>query len=1297
MIDHASSGNVSLSSQNSLGKSRVKMSNDEDRVGPWKLFPLTPKFDASVHAPYVKELEACLKRPDIHNVALTGSYGVGKSSILGELARKHAHEVVQISLSTLAPIDLGKVDKSVPKQATTTTNRIQQEIVKQLLYSEQPKDMPQSRFNRIGRPNLRREMIAALYGGLVCVATFLATNWYMDVLAAFSLSFGIIQHLLTLLLVFVLFSALSFGAVYMLHGRVHVRQFSAGPATVTLDEQSVSFFDQYLDEIMYYFERSNKTLVIFEDLDRFNDSDIFETLRSLNILLNSTKERKDKPIQFIYALKDSVFDNESLKNEQQKTREQLTEDIPDIEDPAEAESIRANRTKFFDIVIPVVPFISHTTAGSLIRQLLSISEFHISPSIMDLAGRYVTDMRLLKNTCNEFIIFHNRLNAGEGVDVEFNDDQIFAMMLYKNTSMRQFELMRIGKSNMDRLYADYRNLVSRNISGLQEKNRDLESKKTQINQISDRSNTLGEKFDAALQLVAKVHGYTNGTPSFNINFNNQTITTEDMKNEAFWDSYIKVADKQKIKVSVRNGYYGNSLNLTFDKTDIAAISDISLDESSWEPNRLKDLSSQIDMHREQISFLRSADMADLIPCSEFTLAIKLPKTEENSIDNNEGKTSDNHSFNEIAQYRLGNGLAYELVKKGVLNRNYALYAQMFYGDRVSAAATNFIHHQIEPNQMDVEFSLNDRDVADVLRMNENHDLGERAFYNISILSYILDKYYVENQSQQPDVRLRTDKLIDALSHLGEDERKFLQAYYESGQNEATKAVLIPPLLQKNTNVLEFFISEIKLNESDRLRWTNLTLENLDAKSELKEPRRYNISDKSCSFLRENLTELLVLKQEDIHTKIAVAISTVLQKADAVATDLNVFANKFAQQFVVRNMYEINRANMMIITGSAGVSLDCLLSVQPKSVYKNVLSHLPEYLSVLDSGDHTIEKPAVMSEVLNEVAAQETFDISLAARLISRSADDCKITVLAAIKNDDICDELVKRSKIVLTYTNVILYISMSDGINQNLAKMLNAEKVIVDIPKDEESVADRKELAMDIINSKPDLLDVPLKIQLIEGMELETLLDVNEEMSVQDGDLPAELIKHKIIADDENTFIRLKSASWETREKAIAISEQFKTFMNQELIPPTDLDSFLQSKLLSSDLKCEILNNFTLYSANADKEGLEAIAKFAIQQKRKLSFEEFHILANAQISSSLVIKLICLNLNTEDALSLEQIQTILSQLPGDYNRLLSSENDQAKIPKTTENRKLLQYLKNNGSTVASFDEMDTAFVVSKQQ
>ncbi|WP_228496541.1 hypothetical protein [Pseudoclavibacter sp. VKM Ac-2888] len=69
-----------------------------------------------------------------------------------------------------------------------------------------------------------------------------------------------------------------------------------------------------MDEIVYFFDVSGRDIVIFEDIDRFSDSHIFEALRALNTLLNASPQ-VDEPIRFIYAIKDSIFDHIGLEAE----------------------------------------------------------------------------------------------------------------------------------------------------------------------------------------------------------------------------------------------------------------------------------------------------------------------------------------------------------------------------------------------------------------------------------------------------------------------------------------------------------------------------------------------------------------------------------------------------------------------------------------------------------------------------------------------------------------------------------------------------------------------------------------------------------------------------------------------------------------------------------------------------------------------------------------------------------------------------------------------------------------------
>lgn len=53
------------------------------------------------------------------------------------------------------------------------------------------------------------------------------------------------------------------------------------------EEDNDSFFDKYLNEVLYIFRNSKIDIFVFEDMDRYNNNHIFEKLREINTLINS--------------------------------------------------------------------------------------------------------------------------------------------------------------------------------------------------------------------------------------------------------------------------------------------------------------------------------------------------------------------------------------------------------------------------------------------------------------------------------------------------------------------------------------------------------------------------------------------------------------------------------------------------------------------------------------------------------------------------------------------------------------------------------------------------------------------------------------------------------------------------------------------------------------------------------------------------------------------------------------------------------------------------------------------------
>ena len=100
---------------------------------------------------------------------------------------------------------------------------------------------------------------------------------------------------------------------------------------IPCDERNIAYKAAKL-----FFEETGYTIVLFEDIDRFKDTQIFAKLRELNLILNSAKQIGQKPIRFIYALRDNVFTG-------------------------------TERVKFFDFILPIVPKVSRKIPCPFLR------------------------------------------------------------------------------------------------------------------------------------------------------------------------------------------------------------------------------------------------------------------------------------------------------------------------------------------------------------------------------------------------------------------------------------------------------------------------------------------------------------------------------------------------------------------------------------------------------------------------------------------------------------------------------------------------------------------------------------------------------------------------------------------------------------------------------------------------------------------------------------------------------------------------------------------------------------------
>lgn len=398
--------------------------------------PLTPvRLNEEVSGRYERELRRALENPEILNIAVTGSYGAGKSSVLKTFLENHPYyKHTVVSLATFTKADPAPEEKSdAPSKAASAAaataaepkadkdkeakvekgdkdgliNRIEETIVQQLLYAVPASRVPKTRLKRITQiPNfylwLRTgAMLAIAVCALRLYRPALANNVGVD-------SSWLLDNLLIISEPLAL-SGLAFGGVWLVYTALKfLSLFSIDGLTLkggTLEAtQHGSVLHKNVDEIIYCFERSDVDVVVIEDLDRFDIQEIFFRLREINLIIRNSPQVK-RPVHFVYAIRDEIFGV-------------------------------GDKTKFFDLIIPIIPVVHSNNANELLSRLLGAARISsdrlphlLHERLIDNVGYYIDDMRLIKNLVNEYSLYESLL-APAGVNLDLN--KLFAIVAVRN-------------------------------------------------------------------------------------------------------------------------------------------------------------------------------------------------------------------------------------------------------------------------------------------------------------------------------------------------------------------------------------------------------------------------------------------------------------------------------------------------------------------------------------------------------------------------------------------------------------------------------------------------------------------------------------------------------------------------------------------------------------------------------------------------------------------------------------------------------------------------------------------------
>lgn len=315
------------------------------------------------------QIKYALENDKVKNIAILGKFGTGKSSLISSFF-KHAQinnkkisekEYVTVSLADFDYLkenssdnieenhaDNSKSDNddnsditaknssnassenrvdssnrnnhSSGKSSYQNLDAVEKEIIRQLSFGKLSKNVPISFLSKF-KTRLCDTLVIALYLSPLLVLFFSIFFIKNEIIHLFYYAPG--STLTKLLVLTAPPAAYIFMYIKFLSPRFRFKHLSLSSLSISVEQKdSDNIIDAYLDEITYLFEKSNCKYVIFEDLDRGNNPEVFTHLRNLNIVLNNDIrctnknavfwKKGQRRIVFIYLLRNDLLSPQDI-------------------------------------------------------------------------------------------------------------------------------------------------------------------------------------------------------------------------------------------------------------------------------------------------------------------------------------------------------------------------------------------------------------------------------------------------------------------------------------------------------------------------------------------------------------------------------------------------------------------------------------------------------------------------------------------------------------------------------------------------------------------------------------------------------------------------------------------------------------------------------------------------------------------------------------------------------------------------------------------------------------------------
>lgn len=1323
-----------------------------------ELKPLYPQYDESSHSPYVKRLEKALQGEDtkIHNIALSGVYGSGKSSILEkvveDLEEKRPYTTRTISLAPLAAQlkeqDDKKTDSVSDKDGPTSkeapgalppksskpssiTNLIQKEIIKQLLYGTDPGKIPASHFHRINEIGLGKQLLSSLACGTLLLFILDIHKWpynrIQELLTWLPIPTSITKILAEIVIIGLLLIA-TFALFHYFGTRIHLAKINVGTTGITLGENSDSYFDQYLDEIIYIFEKTGIRTVFFEDLDRFQDAQIFDSLRELNQILNndpklrhtestiqkisqrlhfspSAEEKNSQPstpIQFVYAIHDAIFNNQYVSADEQVSNK-------------EALAHSFSRAKFFDLIIPVVPFVSASNSYQIALETLEDVLDANDPqmiNLLELVADAIPDKRTWINIRNEFIVYKEQLLNPKRTNLGLNPVNLLAVLVYKNYYLDDAAKLQNGRSSLDYIYKKIREIIQNEIPLLNSEIRDLESKINKFTSAETAEDYAHKLKTTLIEILADLKQQTaENCNSIDIRIATDSQSIAGVDDPKLWEniSHCKETDRIKIEAVFRNpySYHDSSVDIAPTIKTFKRIIGKSLDISRWGAEQRASFTEKMNEKIQTIESLRSGDWA-------FIVEHEKPQTDGKLCTLLDGDDS----------------LLYRLISHGWIGQDYMLYSTIYTDEGITRNALNFILHHIDGNNPDYQFKLDDGDSKDVLRRIKNRDktiFSQRRILNIDLLHYML------SQNKDSEVVQDTNQIIEMLFPLDNETSEFVSAYLDRLDDDANP--LLDKMASHSQNLLSFLAQREATNTDTLCRQLDVTLHHLSSET------HYTVDGSLADFLQNHWRSISIFRDSNIAPALVEPIVQILNDGKVRIDSLSELGYKDSSSglrypCVEQNLYVFSRGNLETALdtisqsdnnqdGSYSVcnrlpALNMIMHIS-RTVYANALGHLEKYFDLLTKDEYALDCSSNQNiaddllHILDDIRQQANEEDT--KKLIHTLLNKCSSAARLPLFDDhfeDYTDALMECDAVHFTPMN-LQWAFAHDALTEHESSMTTwIQKHDSFEQGDTDEKLDKEKLAEDTINLPPTILNSDRKIHLLQELELEGPIPVSSiEPDKQDlahcPEIYAQLLKNGLVVDTAESFKALDGLPWPVREAWIKESQEFANYLGDADLHPNEACYIVCNKDSRLKKSAEaIMNNFRDYTEGADEPNLLNASTTLIKKGKAIDRGTLQKLA--EYDDGLVNTLLLFDAGLEPksaivmfAYALEYVtaqdqpeneivknmKQFFQKVGGDYLKFTDPNSKCIILPNTAENQQIIKTLCNwKPQLIPQIEEID---------